>query len=131
MYILNVNEESEILKFRVLSWGYSSSMLLFILTSYIFPLSFLHSTHMVDNISQTLLFAVITQSVAFYSCFRTTTSLLQSGTHSGDYFICGAFLFKPLDGSFSPHVKLILSLTFQEIHSGILSEIQIRKLFCS
>ena len=106
-------------------------MLLFILTSYIFPLSFLHSTHMVDNVSQTLLFAVITQSVAFYSCFRTTTSLLQSGTHSGDYFICGAFLFKPLDVSFSPHVKLILSLTFQEIHSGILSEIQIRKLFCS
>lgn len=44
------------------------------------------------------------QSFAFYSRFQIAVSLLQSGTHTGDYFICGAFLFKPLDGFFfTPH----------------------------
>lgn len=40
------------------------------------------------------------KSFAFYSCFQIPVSLLQSGTHTGDYFIGGASLFKPLDGFF-------------------------------
>lgn len=53
---------------------------------------------MVDNVSQTLLFAVIT--LLLPGC----VSLLQSGTHTGDYFICGAVLLKPLDSFFfTPH----------------------------
>lgn len=38
------------------------------------------------------------QSFAFFLAPRFPTSLLQSGTHTGDYFIRGAFLFMPLDG---------------------------------
>ena len=131
MYILNVNEESEILKFRVLSWGYSSSMLLFILTSYIFPLSFYIPPTWLIMFPKHYCLNLLHNPLHFTLAFRPPhlCSNLEHtlGTISFVVLSCSSLWMV----SFSPHMKLILSLTFQEIHSGILSEIQIRKLFCS
>lgn len=88
--------ESQILKPKCYYRVSRSGALLFIPTSQIFSLSFSILPHGMENVSRTLLFAVIILYIFLAS--RPTASLRQSGTHTGDYFICGAFLFTLLDG---------------------------------